>query len=348
MSVFVNASYLSNIRESTSEVVISGIGGKLTTTQIGEAVCFGTVWYSPDSIANILSLAAVRKICRVTMDSSVEPTLCVHHGNGLITRFTEFTNGLYYHDPGASLSPLAPSTYDPVSFYGEPPLITSHCDLSQTVADPYSVISCGSPCFPDAYTTSPVASPCIPDAYTSPSVASLSIPDAYSSSPVASPLFSKWLELFSSPFLPTLWPLTTTAKHQRSLTLCLSVLFLQTLIITSRALRFHAVASLGELSTLPHLRPTEHEVRPVERGADSFDVVKRSYDEAAVSHSNASESVYNGTMDGVFTATENAGATAGATAGANAEANTGANTGANAGANAGANTGANAGAYTVY
>ena len=69
------------------------------------ATFLGTVWYNPDSLANIFSLAAVRKLCRITMDTSVEAALCVHCSDGLIMKFIEYRLGLYYHDTAAAVQP---------------------------------------------------------------------------------------------------------------------------------------------------------------------------------------------------------------------------------------------------
>jgi hypothetical protein len=58
----------------------------------------GVVWYNPDSIANILSLADVRKVCQVTLDTSDKPTICVHRLGGSIMKFVEHASGLYVYD----------------------------------------------------------------------------------------------------------------------------------------------------------------------------------------------------------------------------------------------------------
>ena len=49
---------------------------------IGELENFGTVWYNETSLANILSMAQVRKVYRVTMDTNEEPAIFVHRKNG--------------------------------------------------------------------------------------------------------------------------------------------------------------------------------------------------------------------------------------------------------------------------
>ena len=56
----------------------------------------------PHSIANILSLADVRKICRVTLDTSTEPALCVHRLDGSVMKFVKHDSGLYVYDTTAA------------------------------------------------------------------------------------------------------------------------------------------------------------------------------------------------------------------------------------------------------
>jgi hypothetical protein len=67
-------------------------GGSQDTQMIGDLPGFGTVWYNEGSLANILSLAAVRKVCRITMDSQTEVAIIVYKHNGEQMRFTENEN----------------------------------------------------------------------------------------------------------------------------------------------------------------------------------------------------------------------------------------------------------------
>ena len=59
---------------------------------------FGTVYYNPDFIANILSLAQVTKQFRVIYDSTQEDILFLHKKNGDIIKFIKSKMGLYYFD----------------------------------------------------------------------------------------------------------------------------------------------------------------------------------------------------------------------------------------------------------
>ena len=62
VSVFKNARFLSNIRELNQKLVVYTNGGIQTLTMIGDLSNFGTVWYNPSLLANILSLAQVQKL----------------------------------------------------------------------------------------------------------------------------------------------------------------------------------------------------------------------------------------------------------------------------------------------
>jgi hypothetical protein len=71
ISIFNNASMLDDIHDVDTPLALqSNGGGHQITSQMGTVANFGKLWYNPNSIANILSLAEVRKVRRVTMDSS--------------------------------------------------------------------------------------------------------------------------------------------------------------------------------------------------------------------------------------------------------------------------------------
>jgi len=102
-SVFKNPNFLTNIRRSNSQLKVHTNGGTQVSSLVGVIKNFGTVWYNPDSLANIFSLAAVRKLRRITMDTSVEAALYVHRSDGSLMKFIEYGLGLYYHDAAAPL-----------------------------------------------------------------------------------------------------------------------------------------------------------------------------------------------------------------------------------------------------
>jgi hypothetical protein len=62
---FKNPNFLTNIRRSNSQLKVHTNGGTQILSLVGDIKNFGTVWYNPDSLANIFSLAAVCKLCRI-------------------------------------------------------------------------------------------------------------------------------------------------------------------------------------------------------------------------------------------------------------------------------------------
>ena len=104
ISVFNNRHMLTNIRKSPHVLRAMTNGGHQDSHMIGDFANLGTVWYNARSIANILSLADVRKVCRVTMDTKDEPSLCVHRLDGSVMKFHEHASGLYVYDSTADSS----------------------------------------------------------------------------------------------------------------------------------------------------------------------------------------------------------------------------------------------------
>jgi hypothetical protein len=95
ISVFKNADFLTNIRHSGRVLCAITNGGHQDSDMVGDFPNLGEVWFNEDSIANmILSLANVRKVCHVTMDTSHEPALLVHRLDGSVMKFVEHPSGL--------------------------------------------------------------------------------------------------------------------------------------------------------------------------------------------------------------------------------------------------------------
>jgi hypothetical protein len=115
VSVFNNPAMLKNLRKASTPLKVFTNGGCQDSHLLGNIPSFGTVWYNPNSLANILSLAVVRKNNRVMMDTAVEPALCVHLANGSVIKFTKYSTGLYFHD--ARAPKVATSTSESVIAY---------------------------------------------------------------------------------------------------------------------------------------------------------------------------------------------------------------------------------------
>jgi hypothetical protein len=104
ISVFRNPIMLTNIRKSGRILRAITNGGYQDSDMVGDFPNLGEVWYNSNSIANILSLADVRKVCRVTMDSLVDPSMHVHRLDGSVMRFVERESGLYVYAPVNAVS----------------------------------------------------------------------------------------------------------------------------------------------------------------------------------------------------------------------------------------------------
>jgi hypothetical protein len=98
VSVFKNPSLLTNIRASPRPLRVHTNGGTQLSNLMGHVKNFGDVWFNPHSLANILSMAEVRRVCRITMDSAIEPAMTVHRADGSLMKFQEYKTGLYYYD----------------------------------------------------------------------------------------------------------------------------------------------------------------------------------------------------------------------------------------------------------
>ena len=98
VDVFCNRHLLTNIRESNKVMNIRCNAGVTRTNMVGELDGYGTVWYNPKGIANILSLSQVEKKHRVTYDSAASKAFIVHKNDGSKRRFEQATSGLFYMD----------------------------------------------------------------------------------------------------------------------------------------------------------------------------------------------------------------------------------------------------------
>jgi hypothetical protein len=98
VDVFHNAKLLTNIRKSRASMTIHCNAGTTKTNLIGDLAGYGTVWYHPTGIANILSLSRVKKNHRITYDSEAGNQFTVHKKDGSARVFKESDTGLYYMD----------------------------------------------------------------------------------------------------------------------------------------------------------------------------------------------------------------------------------------------------------
>ena len=98
IDVFVNCQLLKNIRRIDQYMYIHCTAGVTRTNLVGELPGYGTVWFHPDGIANILSLSRVKTKYWITFDSDENNEFIVHKPDGSTRNFKESNRGLYYHD----------------------------------------------------------------------------------------------------------------------------------------------------------------------------------------------------------------------------------------------------------
>ena len=99
VDVFSNPRLLKNIRKTTRTMTIKCNAGITETNMIGEMPGYpGEVWYNPKGMANILSVANVKKHYRITYDSLNQNGFIVHKTDGKQRHFKESAKGLFYLD----------------------------------------------------------------------------------------------------------------------------------------------------------------------------------------------------------------------------------------------------------
>ena len=98
VSVFNNHCLLKNIHKSDGWMHIHCNVGITRTNLMGDFSGYRMVWYHPDGIANILSLAEVHKQFHAPYDSSKRNEFIVHKPDGSTKQFIQCERGLYYLD----------------------------------------------------------------------------------------------------------------------------------------------------------------------------------------------------------------------------------------------------------
>ena len=107
IDVFVNHRLLQNIRRIGQYMYIHCTAGVTRTNLVGDLPGYGTVWFHPDGIANILSLSRVKTKNRNTFDSDTTNEFIVHKPDGSTRNFKESSHGLYYHDTSTGVAGVA-------------------------------------------------------------------------------------------------------------------------------------------------------------------------------------------------------------------------------------------------
>jgi len=95
---YSNPDLLRDIHEVKGSLTIHTQAGKAVTKLKGTVPGYGMVWFCPDGIANILSLANVSKTMDVKFDSNNGNQFEVTKKDGKKRVFRQSEHGLYYYD----------------------------------------------------------------------------------------------------------------------------------------------------------------------------------------------------------------------------------------------------------
>ena len=100
VDVFYNKNLLMNIRKAKTHMDIHCNACITSTVLIGDLPGYAEVWYHPNGIADILSLARVKDKYRVTFDSGQKNQFIVQTSEGTTRCFKESQCGLYFLETG--------------------------------------------------------------------------------------------------------------------------------------------------------------------------------------------------------------------------------------------------------
>ena len=133
IDVFVNRRLLRNIRRINQYMYIHCTAVVTRTNLVGELPGYGTVWFHPDGIANILSLSRVKTKYRITFDSDENNEFIVHKPDGSTHNFRESSHGLYYHDTSTGVTGVVETGMALVTTVADNASNYTHADYSRAL-----------------------------------------------------------------------------------------------------------------------------------------------------------------------------------------------------------------------
>ena len=98
VDVFCNRALLTNVRKASGKLTIHCNAGVATTDRVGDFDQYGTVWYHPSGIANVLSLSKVNEKFKFTYDSTNGNQFIIHKKDGTQRNFSQSDTGLFYYN----------------------------------------------------------------------------------------------------------------------------------------------------------------------------------------------------------------------------------------------------------
>ena len=116
--LFNNSSLLSNIRESGNHIQFTGVGGKFTSSMIGDTQHFGTVHYHPNAPANILSQSIRIPAYNVIFDND-RNQYYVTTPEQMLFVFSHDSMGMYSYKPSQYSNALVATVRDNKQYYSK-------------------------------------------------------------------------------------------------------------------------------------------------------------------------------------------------------------------------------------
>jgi hypothetical protein len=96
IDIFCNPKLLSNVHPAVTRMKVQSTAGVTYAHMVGDLDGYGTVWYYPDGIANILSLSRVRRDFPVTYNSTKGNVFKMQRKDGTYQEINQAASGLYF------------------------------------------------------------------------------------------------------------------------------------------------------------------------------------------------------------------------------------------------------------
>ena len=133
IDVFVNRCLLRNIWRIGQYMYMHCTAGVTRTNLVGDLPGYGTVWFHPDGIANILSLSRVKTKYCITFDSDTTNEFIVHKPDRSTRNFKESSRGLYYHDTSTDVAGVTETGTALVTTVADNASNYTHADYSRAL-----------------------------------------------------------------------------------------------------------------------------------------------------------------------------------------------------------------------
>jgi hypothetical protein len=112
IDLFCNAKLLTTIRRSDTRMNVRCNAGQRATNMVRDLPGYGTVWYDPNCIANILSLKRVADKYHVAFDSKHGGSFIVTKPDGTVFEFKQSARGLYFLDTNKTATVMVNTVAD--------------------------------------------------------------------------------------------------------------------------------------------------------------------------------------------------------------------------------------------